>query len=238
VFDFLADDPNEGTIPKKDQERERKLALYRFWRNPNATLKDLKTEVGIAESVDGWGMRHTTVINCWTMRSTESKLMWQAYAGVDRETHGVAVRSTVGMLRKSLREQEKLIHMSSVEYIDYENDHFKYGTGNVMTPMFHKSKHGYADEIELRLHHNYTGPGPFKAEELWDECGVGRGTKIQINLGQLLCEVVMSPNATDDDLNSVKALCAAKGVVAGATLFRHSHLHPMRFDYSRSSEEE
>lgn len=234
VFDFLADDPNEGAIPKSDQERDRKSALYRFWRDPKATIDQLRTEVGIAESIDGWGMRHTTVINCWTMRSTESKMMWQAYAGVDRDTHGVAVKSTVGMLRKALSNQERLVHTSCVEYIDYENERFKYGTGNVMTPMFHKSKHGYSDEFELRLHHNYTGPGPYKAEELWDVYGTGRGTKIKVDLSQLMCEVVMFPNATDIDLENVRAMCASKGVFAGTTLFRHSHLHPMRFDYTRS----
>ena len=222
VIDFVTDDPNEGTIPQRDQQRDRLLALSR----PHPTISSLVSAVTVANGIDGWGMRHATVINCWTMRPTESRMMWIAYAGIgDGTSRGIAIRSTVGMLKKALEGQPEEVNMSSVRYIDYENDVFEDGTGNAMTPILHKSVHGYSDEQEFRLIHRHSMTEPFQKEKLWDEYPGCRATKIKVNLSNLLCEVVMSPNATDDDLNTAQALCASKGVSNATTLFRHSHMH-------------
>lgn len=222
VIDFADSDPREGTIPEMDKAFDRKRALMR-----SSSIEQLKMEVEIAESIDGWGMREGTVINSWKIAETEMDHMWRLYARIGEGATGVAVRSTVGMLKSSFQGQERIIHGSRIRYIDYDRDRFfqagvyEHGTENVMTPVIHKNVHGYPDENEYRLLHSHTHGG--NPKEWWEPFGACRGCKVSVDLSALIAEVVVSPNTSDEARVEVEALSRSQYVFAPV---RHSKLVP------------
>lgn len=54
----------------------------------------------------------TGCVNCWTMDSDESELMWHAYA----PHYGVAIRSTIGKLQRSIIDYADDVQYGSVRY--------------------------------------------------------------------------------------------------------------------------
>jgi hypothetical protein len=60
-----------------------------------------------------------TFINSWTMGRHESVALWRLYVG-DRD--GVAIRSSLGRLTRSLEAEPRPVHVGAVAYIDYETD--------------------------------------------------------------------------------------------------------------------
>lgn len=225
VIDFaLSDDPFEGTIPCADQKRDRNLAL----RNPNLDIAALKVRVEMAESIDGFGMRAGTVINSWTMNETEVEHMWRIYSDARRDQHGVAIWSTVGQITKALAGTREQIYSSRIRYIDYRNETFykpnvyEHSTENLLVPLVHKHSHGYVDEREYRLLHQYAGGG--NPNEWWTEFGNCRGHKIRVDLSKLISGVVLSPFATTAQKDEVRALCVQKGVFAPVSFSQRSML--------------
>jgi len=222
VIDFARSDPFEGTKPERDKMNDRRHAL----RSSNS-IEELKVRADSAESVDVYGMRQRVVVNCWKMAATESNHMWHLYSKVSDGSIGVAVKSTVHAMHNALANQPSLIHGSKVRYIDYEQDTFKkqgeyeHGTANVMVPMIHKNIHGFPDENEYRLIHQYTGGG--MPDEWWDEYDGCRGCMIKVDLPELITEVVLSPNSSEVDRLQIEELCRSKFVFAPV---RHSKQVP------------
>ncbi|MBP7450156.1 MAG: hypothetical protein KA817_08960 [Flavobacteriales bacterium] len=223
VIDFaLTDDPFEGTITCVDKHRDKWRALA----SPNLDISSLKMRVEMAESIDGFGMRAGTVINSWTMHEKELEHMWRIYADAHRDQHGVAIWSTVGQITKALSQANENVYASRIRYIDYENEPFykkgeyEHGTWNVMVPLIHKHAHGYLDEREFRLLHQYAGGG--NPEEWWTDYGSCRGHKIRVDLAELISGIVVSPWTTTQQKDEIRSLCVQKGVFAPVNFSKRS----------------
>jgi hypothetical protein len=86
-----------------------------------------------------------TFVNSWHVGEHESAAMWKIYATEDA---GIAIRSTVGRLKRSLDTYiDYPVTISSVGYINYETDIIP--ENYLLHPMFFKRK-SYEYENELR----------------------------------------------------------------------------------------
>src|SRR5258706_406031 len=61
--------------------------------------------------------RKNYCVNCWHVNEGESAAMWDLYAN----SKGIAIRSTVGRLKKSLRPEQRKIALCKVEYGEARN---------------------------------------------------------------------------------------------------------------------
>ena len=58
--------------------------------------------------------RNIRAVNCWHMSDTEPAAMWKLYSG----EHGLAMRTTMGGLKKSFINEERPVYAYEVEYFD------------------------------------------------------------------------------------------------------------------------
>lgn len=126
-------------------------------------------------------VRKFTFINCWHMNDYESAGMWTMYSS----NKGIAIQSTIGRLKKSLKATTKRIYLSDVTYIDYETDWMP--EGNIYYPFIHKRK-SFDHEREIRaiyLDYNWS-----KEQEL-------TGINIDIDLHDLIEKVYIAPHAKE-----------------------------------------
>jgi hypothetical protein len=61
--------------------------------------------------------RQSIFVNCWHINEHESAAMWKVYL---QSAEGVAIRSTFGRLKDSLRNAPQKVEIGKVEYLDYQ----------------------------------------------------------------------------------------------------------------------
>ncbi len=135
--------------------------------------------------------KHLMFCNCWFLSDNESHSMWAEYG--DKSPTSIAIQTTVGDLINSLKMTEFDIHIGTVKYKDYENEHIEgyedftsidlNKPENVLqlfyAPIMHK-RNVYADEHEVRsvisfdsicnkyLDRIYTSNIPFYNDKLFE----------------------------------------------------------------------
>jgi hypothetical protein len=117
--------------------------------------------------------RNTRAMNCWHMSEAESAAMWKLYSG----EHGLALRTTLGGLKKSLMNEERPVYAYEVEYFD------SVGASTPMLP-FHSGyakRKSFAHERELR------------ACVFVPEGDNSTGTYVNVNLDALIEAVLIAP---------------------------------------------
>lgn len=92
--------------------------------------------------------RNETFVNCWTMKTEESYHLWKIYLGDSK--HGVAIKTTAGILRRSLeasnRNKKVTMYHVSVKYNNFINpDNLNY------TQIASTKREFYEGEDEARL---------------------------------------------------------------------------------------
>ena len=120
-------------------------------------------------------------VNCWHSSSYESAIMWEHHAGKEC---GVAIKSTVGRLRRSLIiDVMRPIQIKDVVYIDYDTDDPE--PRNTFELYFFKLKH-WEQESEIRavLSHYLLEHSPG-----YDRSKFAHGDDIDIDLDTLIEEV-------------------------------------------------
>ena len=123
------DDPFEGSFTKTNVSERREAIEEKFLDIVSSNLKMLKEFVAV---------------NCWHINRYESAAMWKLYL---KSNEGIAIRSTFGRLRDSLKDEEHKIYIGKVQYIDYEKDKIPDDTS--FSPFVHKRK-SFEHEKELR----------------------------------------------------------------------------------------
>jgi hypothetical protein len=153
--------------------------------------------------------RHETAVSCWHMAPTESDSHWRIYG---RNDEGVAIRSTIGAMKRALDvDQERVVHIGEVEYIDFENGQIWLNSG--FSPIVHKRRE-FAHDREVRAvawerERKYGGQmlPPFGPS----------GIHVAVDVGALLQELVISPLAHQlfedtvrDIINRLDVACAVR----------------------------
>ena len=177
-------------------------------RNPGDRLHE-------AESLGSallYKIARTALICCWTASDHESALMWKTYAGAE----GVAVRTTFHDLKESIRSAaEHPVTFGKVKYVNYPQQEVpRFG----WAPLFHK-RTVYRGEEEVRA----LLPGP-----PWDaltdpnvqticldpDVAEQRGRYVPVDLGILVRQIVVSPNAAPWFTEVVKSIMKRSAVDA------------------------
>lgn len=148
-------DPYEGKLPRKILEE-----VARRYR-PEHDHNRFSDGEAAARAAEARGRNHR-VVSCWHMSEVESAAMWKLYGG-DR---GLAVRATLGALKRSFAPDARPIYISEVEYLDFS------GTGELTTPFYsgYAKRRSFAHERELRactfVSDSETSAGAFVAVDL------------------------------------------------------------------------
>ncbi len=175
----------EGVFPKD---------MLKYWSNAlSSTLNGSKKPSSLKE----WLTTHlipTHFISCWYMSDYESDAMWRLYTTHDE---GIAIKSTIGSLKKTLELSQERIWIGRVKYIDYKRWTPPEATDNEdlslwVEPFFCK-RIGFQHENELRaLIHK---------KEPFDHLP---GINVRVQLSTLLHAVYVFPDSSNWFLSLVK----------------------------------
>ena len=115
-------------------------------------------------------------VNCWHLSEAESAAMWSIYV---RSREGVAIQSTVERLVRAFNHTSVNVHVGVVRYIDYRDS--QVGGDSVFERILTK-RASFSFEQELRaVCYPITGPGRL----------------VEVDLGELIERVYVSPQARD-----------------------------------------
>lgn len=128
--------------------------------------------------------RHLFCISCWHMSEHESDAMWTLYSP---NGAGVAIQTSFGRLKNSVRDCPDDVMIGSVKYVDYDRDIIP--EGNSYWPFLHK-RNAFAHENEVRAIIGLQGKGE-EAEKRVE----GGGVAVQVDLTALIERVVVNPLA-------------------------------------------
>ena len=129
------EDPFEGSIPKKDFEKQitKMKSKSREFNKEKALYEKFAEEY-----------RKSVYINCWHINKYESAALWKLYL---KSNEGITIRSTRSRLSSSLMCSNFSILTAHVKYIDYDKDNVLMPTN--LTPFIYKRK-SFQHERELR----------------------------------------------------------------------------------------
>jgi len=161
-LNFLATPPSEEELKTV---RDEMLANYR-----QAAPEEQKRHMAIIENI--------SFFNCWHLNDEESDAMWKIYGKND---NGVAIRSTIRRLTKSLNATEKCVYTGQVRYYTEPDDNLPNPENYVW--RFMRKKMAFQHEKEVRA-------------VVTDGTQFGKpGVAIPIYVSELIDTVVISPYA-------------------------------------------
>jgi hypothetical protein len=186
-FSALAamDDPFEGLFPpalqssvlemlRKDSHR---LGYSTEWTNTDIHLF----------------VRKGHYVTCWHVNSDDSAAMWSLYSG----SSGVAITTTVGVLRSCLTSSTEHITLGRVKYLDYRNaktaelDAFR-------LPFIKRSSFEHEQEFRVAI---------YRKESL-------RSIEVPVDLNRLISEIVVAPTSATWLHEVVRDVAARYGCTA------------------------
>jgi len=127
-----------------------------------------------------------TFVSCWHLNKNQSAAMWKLYL---QSNEGIAIRSTFGKLRKSLKKyKDHDVYIGIVKYISYSKDVIPEGS---LFPYFHK-RLSFEHEKELRAviqAFSYDKKGDID----WSKSPYRSGLNVPIDLNILIDRIVLAP---------------------------------------------
>ena len=143
-------------------------------------------------------MNQMVAVNSWTLCRQESYLLWAHYA--PSGSGGVAVRSTVGRLKRSFHRFNSHVWIGKIKYIDYTKDDIE-AMRDAKQWFLHKRR-VYSGEQELRalIINASTGPITMSSKII--------GAEVVCDLDTLIHSIRVSPMEPDYMLNAVVDLCS------------------------------
>lgn len=176
-------DQYEATLPASNI-----AAIRTKLENENFDPGDLETEVSwrVAE-IDG--LRDLTLVNCWSIGRHESYARWKIYLGGSKD--GVAVKSTVGRLKKSLMRGADCypedVYLATVNYAE------RIDTSSVHRFQVVTTKKPYYEfETEMRA---FIVNFPRSEGGTKTPYEIALGRYVSIELDELVDEIYVSPFA-------------------------------------------
>lgn len=166
-------DKFEGAIPKLTVKAREAELLDLGSPLAETALREISRST---QSVRKW-----IFVNCWYMNNYESDAMWQIYG---QKNNGIAIRSTFVKLKDSLISPDCVMHIGTVNYIDYDKDIL--AEGNVFHAIFSKRR-SFEYEHELRA--------VFQKPSLGNDSPAG--LYIPCKLDILIDEIFVSPASSD-----------------------------------------
>lgn len=197
------EDPYEGLVPRSHVEAESKifqkfiddiLALkYQMSAQPvDKKVKELLDAKmnNVAKSIPEIPKQVMLRfgVNCWHKNEFESEAMWKLYSA---SRQGIAIKSTIGQLRNSLRGAK--VRIDSVRYMDFDNDPIEKGHDHYKLFLKRKS---FEHEREVRA----TISLPQQ----------GKGILVKCDIDILISSIHLAPFAPAYLMDAVESVCRGK----------------------------
>lgn len=134
--------------------------------------------------------RATNAVNCWHERERESATMWKSYTAGNE---GIAIKSSVGRLKKCFRSTEGTItsdaavSIGQVKYLDYDHESIDISNGYI--PLLRKRSF-FPDENEVRA----VIGSPLLSQLFLQGM---HGVRVPVDLDLLIGEIFIDPVASD-----------------------------------------
>ncbi len=112
------DDPWEGVWPKHYYDTaywKDKLTAAFPWMTREEMQQQIDINVSYFES--SYRDRGHMGVTCWHENQNEAESFWKLYSN---PTYGVAIKTRVGLLKKSIEQSRWNVHIGKVTYIDFE----------------------------------------------------------------------------------------------------------------------
>ena len=172
------DDPFEGSFPEATVKLRPELYKDKIPTNAIPFLSSFKKNIV-----------KFTAINSWHLSEYESAAMWKIYL---KSNEGIAIQSTFGLLKSSLKDENHDIFIGKVQYIDFKKDLI---SERRLTPFVHKRK-SFEHEQELRaviqeLRTKKSGEIDF-SKPLFDD-----GIYIAVDLDTLIDKIHLAPTSPE-----------------------------------------
>jgi|APSaa5957512622_1039677.scaffolds.fasta_scaffold19798_3 hypothetical protein len=149
-------------------------------------------------------------VSCWHRSDHESVSMWNQYAG---GRSGVAVQTTLGVLKEAFNEADDSVFMGTIKYVDFTKFSMPPAKKiNAGQPFLHK-RECFKSEKEMRafvVNPAYSG---------------SKGMLIQVDLKRLVKRVVLSPGSPVGRQSQVQKLLSRHGLT-------EMQVHPSELDDS------
>ncbi|MGF6879169.1 hypothetical protein [Paraburkholderia sp. MM5477-R1] len=182
---------------------------------------ELAHRLAFEEWTDDAKYLYMSGISCWHVNPVENHAMWQIYVG--KEKSGVAIKSTVGRLKRAIDTRKRFVHADMVAYIDYSNGSYERHPSASGFERIYSKSHFYSFENELRIVYEYPGfvweyDDPQRRQALLKERPPARFAKtdlghfltnfpyVPVNLHELISEVVVRGVGSSTYLDEIKAL--------------------------------
>lgn len=141
-------------------------------------------------------------LNCWHINEAQSDAMWKIFL---KTNNGIAIKSSIGGLIKSLKSEKEDVHISRIYYRDYEKITYEElhdeeqnqlfdGRGSSVN-QFNYKRIGFEHEKELRLYY-IDLPIPHISKEA-SQRELLSHKRINVNLNDLIEEIVVAPFADE-----------------------------------------
>lgn len=118
------------------------LHCFSFYPGPPAP-DGTEPPPGSRELAGARMLRATVFVNCWRQGEHESMAMWDFYG---KGSEVVAIKTTVGLLKRAFENQPKSIRFAKVEYVDWN----KNGPDGGFFSMWFRKDMSYMHESEVR----------------------------------------------------------------------------------------
>ncbi|RZK00346.1 MAG: DUF2971 domain-containing protein [Flavobacterium sp.] len=181
------EDQFEGTTAKKNyegrinyQKQLRKDGFFEVPPTDNEIITSVESLFEFDRKIKG-----LICISCWNKFETESAALWKIYSDYGK---GIMIKTSAGRLENSLQQVNEEIYLSSVNYIDHENDWMP--DSNTTYPIIHKNE-AYSYETEVRLFHQVDSDATWTYD--WSKEKVQEGKYFKINLDILIEEIIVGP---------------------------------------------
>lgn len=161
-------DPFEGSWPKNSVINRNKLIAGTSEEDRRMHAKEYSRSMK--------SLRLHYAINCWHENESESAAMWKLYLKSDE---GIAIQSTYDRLKMSFNDNDEIIFLGKVTYIDYNKESI--GFFKTHAQFMHKRR-SYEHENEIRA-------VVFNENEK-----INNGLQIAVNTETLIEKVYVAPN--------------------------------------------
>jgi len=107
---YLPEDPNEAAVPEPVKERIAGVLKHL----PGSEVITREVIDVVERQIQRW-LRESTYASCWSDDTHESVKMWRKFG---RGPESVALQSTIGRLKHSLRHEKPGVYIGRPEYLD------------------------------------------------------------------------------------------------------------------------
>lgn len=162
------------------------------------------------------------MVSCWFLGGEESEKMWREYAVAPQS---IAIRSTVGRLRRAIKVWDSFNRLDRVCYVDFQTHDMGPYEGSSSDARALLKDIRFAHESELRLivlndvaqgslNEDGTPPSALQMQGPGRYDPQRRGQFLEVRLGTLIDRIVTSPLASASDREAVREACIRSGIAA------------------------